>query len=92
MPQDSDQVETFIVMTVQEYEITLAARSIGQPCDLDQLNQNALNDLIFVHPAIDCTYSARAAVTTAMLRGWAELLKDTAWKSEWMSDKKDLKQ
>lgn len=46
----------------------LAARSIGQPCDLNQLNQNALNDLIFVYPAIDCTYSARAAVTT-VLRG-----------------------
>lgn len=70
----------------------VAARSIGQPCDLNQLNQNPLNDLIFVHPAIDCTYSARTAVTAAVLRVWIELLKDTAWQSEWMSDRKNLKQ
>lgn len=68
MPQDSNQVETCIVMTIQEYEITLPARSIGQPYDLNQLNQNPLNDLIFVHPDIDCTYSARTAVTAAVLR------------------------
>lgn len=55
-----------IVMTI--YEIMLAARNIGQACGLNQLNQNPLNYLIFVHPAIDCTYSARTAVTAAVLR------------------------
>lgn len=62
-----------------------------QHCDLYQFNQNPLNDLIFVHPAIDCTYSARTAVTAAVVRDWTELLKDSAWQSEWMSYRKDLK-
>lgn len=65
---------------------------MGNPVTWINSTRNPLNDLIFVHPAIDCTYSAGTAVVAAAQKIWAELLKEIALQSEWMSDRKDLKQ